>query len=322
MALFGFVFRGIIFYEELSLRYNLLLTLGSLVLITLLWAFFDRLNAYLNKHLLYEDNIVKRLFMQIGVGLFFSYVFINTIFYLNIYFYKFIELSKIFIVAGNLIWTLLVLSINGFFIGEYFFIKWKQALMQNIEAEKILAQMQFANLQNQLNPHFLFNSLTTLNSLIYENQGKASNFLKQLAAMYRYLMRHNQDALVSVQEELTFIQQYLSLLNTRFGDLFRYEISIAPQFVQRKIVPITLQILIENVVKHNQMSEESPLFVHIYIENSFICVKNEKNLKKGFATSDKIGLQNLKKLYQAIAPNQTLFVIDEAKTFIVKVPLL
>ncbi len=322
MSFFGFLFRAIVFYQEISLALNALLTVVSMAVIVFLWLFFDWLNNYLNTLIPYEQNLTKRIFIQVGIGLFFTYLFLNTIFSLNIYFYHFVKINKIIMVAGNLLWTLLVLAINSFFMGEYFFTKWKQALVRSIEAEKHLAQMQFANLQNQLNPHFLFNSLTTLNSLIYENQAQASAFLKQLATMYRYVMRHNQDVLVSISDELSFIHQYLALLNTRFGSSFRYEINIPIELASHKIVPVTLQILIENVVKHNQMSEENPLFVEIYTEGQFICVKNRKQLRRNLNTSNKIGLQNLKKLYLLTSANSEVLVTDTEGYFLVKVPLL
>jgi len=322
MAFFGFVFRAIVFYEELTLLYNTFVTLTTIVLIAILWFFFDWLNNYLNTCLPYEQALARRLIIQIGVGLLFAYIFINTIFYLNGYIYNWVRINKTVIVAGNLLWTLIVLAINGFFIGEYFFLKWKQALLNSTEAEKHLAQTKYANLQNQLNPHFLFNSLATLNSLIDENPTQATTFLKQLVFVYRYLMRHNQDVLVSIADELAFVEQYLLLLHTRFGNAFRYEITVGNTFKQHKIVPVTLQILIENAIKHNQMSEENPLFIEVYIDDEAICVKNPQHPKRNLATSNKIGLQNLKSLYALTAPKRMVEICDLTEVFIVKVPLL
>jgi sensor histidine kinase YesM len=321
MAMMGFVFRAVVFYEELSFWFNFWASVGSFFLLVLIWSFFDYLNKSLNKSLPYENNIVKRISIQLSIGLFFAYIFINSLFYVNIYFYKFAEINKVVIVAGNLIWTLVVLAINGFFIGEYFFNKWKQALTRNLEIEKNLAQVQFLNLQNQLNPHFLFNSLTVLNSLMQEDTQRASTFLKQLATMYRYVMQHNQDALVSLSDELSFLQHYLALLSTRFGNAFQYKIEIGEEYANRKIVPVTLQILIENAVKHNQMSEEKPLLVEVYVDMNYLCVKNPKNLKKSLTTSNKIGLENLQKLYKTVKPHASLFIEDLPTHFMVKIPL-
>jgi hypothetical protein len=322
MAIFGFVFRAVVFFEEMPLLVNALVTLASIVALWILWAFFYGLNVYLNQTMPYENNLLKRLSLQIGLGLLMSYAFINTLFFANIHFYKFLKIDKIIVVAGNMMWTLIVLAINGFFIGEYFFYKWRQALTRSIEVERDLAQVQFLNLQNQLNPHFLFNSLTTLNSLIHENPQRASTFLKQLANIYRYVMQHNQDALVSLSDELAFLQHYLALLSTRFENAFSCQITVGEEQATRKIVPVTLQILIENAVKHNQMSEENPLVVQVYMEGAYICVKNLKRLKKNITTSNKIGLSNLRKLYGVTAPQSEVFIEDSLAHFIVKVPLL
>jgi hypothetical protein len=322
MALFGFVFRAVVFFDEMPLYINAVVTVGSIGALWVLWAFFYGLNVYLNQTMPYENNLIKRLSLQIGLGLLMSYAFVNTLFFVNFYFYKFLKIDKIIVVAGNMMWTLIVLAINGFFIGEYFFYKWKQALTRSIEVERDLAQVQFLNLQNQLNPHFLFNSLTTLNSLIHENPHRASTFLKQLAHIYRYVMQHNQDALVSLSDELAFLQHYLDLLSTRFENAFSCQITVGEEQATRKIVPVTLQILIENAVKHNQMSEENPLAVQVYIEGAYICVKNLKRLKKNLTTSNKIGLSNLRKLYKVTAPQSEVFIEDSLAHFIVKVPLL
>lgn len=322
MTLIGFVFRFTVFYEELTLWRNVSLSVVSFFFLILIWAFFDWVNRKLNGILPYEQSVAIRIALQISVGLLFAYLFINTLFYVNAYFYKVAEINKIVIVAGNLIWTLVVLTINGFYIGEHFFMKWKQALMRNLEVERNLAQVQFLNLQNQLNPHFLFNSLTTLNSLIHENPDLASQFLKQLASTYRYLMKHNQEKLVLLTDEIAFIEQYLSLLSTRFGESFRYQMRISSEWAGKKIVPVTLQILIENAVKHNQINTEPPFLVEIYTEEGYICVKNPKILKKRTDNSHKIGLDNLRKLYTVTAPQAAIVIEDTTSSFLVKVPLL
>src|SRR5690606_15421651 len=140
-----------------------------------------------------------------------------------------------------------------FFIREYFE-KWQQSIDRAERLEKEKAQVQFDNLKNQLNPHFLFNALTSLNSLIKTNPQLASDFLQHMSRVYRYVLRHKDKHVVSLHEELDFISNYLFLMKTRFGEAFQFTCEVPEKEKEKGIVPVTLQILIENAVKHNTLN--------------------------------------------------------------------
>src|SRR5262249_11801226 len=149
---------------------------------------------------------------------------------------------------------------------------------ERLEKEK--SQVQFDNLKNQLNPHFLFNALTSLNSLIFENQSLASEFLQQLSKVYRYVLQNKEKNFVTLQTELDFIQHYVSLLHTRFGPALFIEVEVAAPMREMALVPVTLQILIENALKHNIVDPKRPLKIDIVTMGDYLVVSNNLQVRK------------------------------------------
>ncbi|MDZ4822755.1 MAG: histidine kinase [Flavobacteriales bacterium] len=183
------------------------------------------------------------------------------------------------------------------------------------------ATVQYDNLTNQLNPHFLFNSLSSLNSLIQDDQQLASDFLQHLSKVYRYVLQNKDKETVSIQTELDFIRNYVFLLETRFQEGFSVNYNLQPDDLEREIVPVTLQILIENAVKHNIITASKPLMLEIASDGEFIIVKNTLQKKSNVETSNKQGMEKLKTLYRYITQKQ--IVVEETATeFIVKLPLV
>jgi two-component system LytT family sensor kinase len=181
--------------------------------------------------------------------------------------------------------------------------------------------VQYDNLKNQLNPHFLFNSLTSLNSLIFENPQLASEFLHQLSKVYRYVLENKEKTLVSLSTEVNFISNYVQLLISRFDKGLQVNINISEQALDQKILPVTLQILIENAMKHNITSQDSPLVIDIYDESNYLVVKNNLQIKQIVDNSNGQGLENLRSLYRVLIENEIVIEKNDAN-FIVKIPLL
>ena len=194
-----------------------------------------------------------------------------------------------------------------------------QIQMTRLKRDK--AEIQYHNLINHLNPHFLFNSLTSLNSLILTKPKEASLFLRKLSVIYRYILQNKDSELVSLQEELTFAQNYIDLQTTRFGDGLRISIDVTPDSLARRIVPVTLQNLLENAIKHNIVSEDCPLTVLIYTDTDMLFVKNGLQRKSFVETSNKQGLNSLKSLYRYLSSREVT-VSETATEFRVSVPLL
>jgi len=190
---------------------------------------------------------------------------------------------------------------------------------QRLEKEKALAM--YENLKQQLNPHFLFNSLTSLSSLIKFNPKIAGEFLDSLSRTYRYILKSRDHETVPLCEEIKFVQTFIHLQQTRFNKGFEVNFAIDETYNQSKIVPVTLQNLIENAIKHNVIDDESPLQIDIFTENEYLVVKNNLQKKNFVETSNKQGLTNLKSLYRYLTGKPVTITEDE-KYFCVKIPLL
>ena len=193
--------------------------------------------------------------------------------------------------------------------------------IQTTRLERDKAQIQYQNLSNHLNPHFLFNSLTSLNSLIITKPKEASVFLRKLSVIYRYILQNKDKELVSLQDELSFAQNYIDLQKARFSDDLQISISVQPISMAQLIVPVTIQNLIENAIKHNILDEETPLHIQIYTEDNTLFVRNSLQKKNFVETSNKQGLASLKSLYGYLS-GRKLSVLETATHFLVGIPLL
>ncbi|GAB4054080.1 ligand-binding sensor domain-containing protein [Spirosoma litoris] len=193
--------------------------------------------------------------------------------------------------------------------------------IQTTRLERDKAQIQYQNLINHLNPHFLFNSLTSLNSLIITKPKEASVFLRKLSVIYRYILQNKDKELVSLQDELAFAQNYIDLQKARFGDELQISINIEAACLSRMIVPVTIQNLIENAIKHNILDEETPLYIQIYTEENTLFVRNYLQRKDFVETSNKQGLASLKSLYNYLSGRE-LNVNETSTHFQVAIPLL
>ena len=222
--------------------------------------------------------------------------------------------------------TLMVLLIPG--IVFYFYrnrIRQREKLMkleskaQLLEKEK--THVMYENLKQQLNPHFLFNSLTSLSSLISVNPSMAGKFLDSLSKTYRYILKSSNHDTVPLVNEIKFAESYISLQQTRFESGLRVCIRVGEEYLHRLIVPVTLQNMIENAIKHNVLDAESPLVIEIYIEGDSIIIRNNLQKKNFVETSNRQGLANLKSLYHYLC-RQPVEIDEGEKFFTVKIPLL
>jgi hypothetical protein len=255
----------------------------------------------------------KRVVWSILGYLFFTVGFAKATFFIlsNIHYENLAPSEKNF--TGLLIFSgMSVLIISTLYEGITYFEKWKSVLTENEQLEKLSLETQFQSLQSQLNPHFLFNSLNVLSSLIAENPRRAEDFVDELSNVYRYLLRANEYELVSVAEELRFIRSYFHLLETRHDTGIELKIKVSPAAQQQKLPALALQILLENAVKHNEISPEKPLSVEILeipipSENTRssglahkILVRNNLQTKRSNAASNRVGLQNLRSRYELL----------------------
>jgi len=206
------------------------------------------------------------------------------------------------------------------FVAVAFFQNWKKSLL---EAERFKSEMlmyKYEALQNQINPHFLFNSFNVLSDLVYEDQKKAVGFITQLSQLFRYVLDSRDKELVPIQEELEFIEAYSYLLKTRFEE----KLSISLDFEalgDEMIVPMTLQLLIENCVKHNEISASKPLNVKIVRKGNRLVVENNLQLKTVEGDSKKTGLSNIRQQYRYFTDKE-IGINQTDLSFSVEVPVI
>lgn len=199
--------------------------------------------------------------------------------------------------------------------------KWMQLENKAQRLEKEKAQVLYENLKQQLNPHFLFNSLTSLSGLIRTNSPVAGTFLESLSKTYRYILKSSDHETVTLEEEIKFANSYIRLQQTRFKQGLEINIQAAQDTLHRKIVPVTLQNMIENAIKHNIIDEESPLVIDIYTEQDSVIVRNNLQKKNSVETSNKKGLGNLQSLYRYLS-DRPLEIKTNSTSFQVTIPLL
>lgn len=289
----------------------------NLLLWIFLWKGNSALSQYLDKQIPWIKFPIKRLW--VGIVCTIVYTIIAVILVLegitrgfNFNFGKGYEMT-IYISMGITIVIALVLH------SRQFFLHWQKAAKdaQRYEKESITAK--YESLKGQINPHFLFNTLNVLTNLVYEDQDKAVKFIKQLSQVYRHVLETRDQELIKVGEELSFLDSYLYLQQIRFGDKLKLNVNL--KNVNSLIPPLVLQMLVENAIKHNVISNDDPLTISIYESEGFIVIEN--NLQRKMVLPDEspgIGLENIRKRYSILSSKQVEVIVNDK--FIVKLPLL
>lgn len=232
--------------------------------------------------------------------------------------------------------SMCVLITATLYEGITYFGKWKEALSETEQLEKLSLETQFQSLQSQLNPHFLFNSLNVLSSLIAENPRRAEDFVDELSNVYRYLLRSNERELATVADELRFIRSFFHLLETRHDQGISLEIHLPPELREKKLPALALQILLENAVKHNEISADKPLRIEIFNQQCVppaqsknmecysdcpIIIRNNIQRKSSKTLSNRVGLDNLRQRYELLGV-PGFEVEDDGRFFTVSLPVV
>lgn len=215
----------------------------------------------------------------------------------------------------------ITMAVIGVFHLIYFYNKYQQKKLKEQKVIAGTARAKFDALKNQLDPHFLFNSLNVLNSLIEENTYSAQKFTTSLSKVYRYVLEQKNKDLVTIEEELDFAKTYMSLLEMRYEDAIKFSLPESLSDTELKIVPLSLQLLLENAVKHNVITSNNPLKINIYEERGYLVIENNYNPKESLTKSTRVGLKNINQRYSLIT-KAPVEVIKTNKTFKVRLPLL
>jgi LytS/YehU family sensor histidine kinase len=222
--------------------------------------------------------------------------------------------------------NIIAVSIGGaitlFSFSSFFLKNWRQAEINAAKLRSENISSQFEALKSQVNPHFLFNSLNVLTSLVYEDQNKAAQFIKKLSDVYRYVLEQKGKDLVDLSNELEFVRSYLFLQKIRFGNNLKVEFDLANE-MKYKVAPLSIQMLIENAIKHNIVSKEDPLRIVISLngDNQLEVSNNlqKKNVMEG--DSQGIGLENIKQRYAYLTDIEVSVEQIDGR-FVVKLPLI
>lgn len=232
------------------------------------------------------------------------------------------QFSKPHLVSNLIIGLLITIFILLFFHGAYFFHRWKESLIRAERLEKEKAITQYQVLKAQVNPHFLFNCLNSLAALIHQDAAQASRFNAELSKVYRYLLEQQENEVVSLEEELGFVQSYFYLMNIRHGQQLRLLVELPETPPVFQVIPLTLQILLENAIKHNIIPDDRPLEIEIFLEGEkYLIVKNVKNGTTGVSEGLQTGLKNLRQRYTHFTEKE-IVIENTSQSFTVKIPLL
>ncbi len=216
------------------------------------------------------------------------------------------------------------LGVATFFHAKGFMINWKASQTQKSNKIEIVAKTEtakFESLKNQIDPHFLFNSLNVLTSLIGENPKQAERFTTKLSKVYRYVLEQRNKELIPLEEELKFARTYMELLQMRFEDAIQFDIPSTISNEELKIVPLSLQLLLENAVKHNVVSSNKPLKLRIYEQDNALIIENNINHKEAIGKSTQVGLKNITDRYNLLT-KRNVEITNDSVVFKVSLPLL
>ena len=283
----------------------------------------------LTRFVLKKSNIEKHPIKTYTILLVSIFLFITIdVVVINGLWFKFtqgVTLEQVFTNTGIIISTILTIFIG---LTIFFIILSINFMSRLLEAEKEIQQTKqeadkarFETLKSQINPHFLFNSLNSLSSLIHINVDKADEFTNKLSNIYRYVLDHQDDELVTVNEEIQFIEKYTSLQSIRFDDNFSIEIDDISDFEDMLLIPLSLQLVLENVFKHNIISEKKRIIISIRVSDNYIVIVNNKNLRKDVGVSHNVGLNNIINRYQLIC-DKSCIIENTEDEFVVRLPLI
>lgn len=292
-----------------------------------IWNLVKLVSRLLDRFMPFENGPVVRILFQQSITLvILSPVMIVGFLLIKPYMPWFV--TKQFMAIGVILFVVLVALFNFSFYAAYFFKNWQDSIVDKAELEIQAAQLekekmdlQYHQLRNQVNPHYLFNTLTSLDGLIHTNPELASEFVRHMSKVYRYVLQHKESEVVNLDEELSFIQHYIQLLHIRYADGLKITTTVSDEAKDKGIVMVTLQMLIDNAVKHNILQQDEPLRIEIFDDADFLVVRNNKQLRKQIETSNGQGIQQLKQLYAFLTQKQ-IVIEDTDDTYTIKIPLL
>lgn len=289
----------------------------------IVWAFLWKGNSYISIYLSNRVSWTQQPFRRFVVGMVSMIIYTTLIMFLLQYFFFLIGFTSariapfgayLFSIGITFFISLVLHCVN-------FLQSWRKAEldMEKFKNERLASQ--YEALKNQVNPHFLFNSLNALTSLVYEEQDQAADFIQKLSKVYRYVLDNRDKETVSLAAEMEFVQSYLFLQKIRYGDNLQFNIDI-PEVANYRVAPLSIQMLVENAIKHNIISTDEPLKINIKIEvDDYLVTRNKLQVKNIINEFSGIGLENIKARYLYFT-KRPVIIDNTSHEFIVKLPLM
>ncbi|MCD4794830.1 MAG: histidine kinase [Bacteroidales bacterium] len=315
------IIMPVIFYDKSDIKGLLLWIVISVIMTFVFWEGSIRVVSYIWHKFPFEKNI----FIHIAVN--FLYLSVLSVFIIALLYLIHLSFSRLSDnYWQNMTGVHVAVVLVSFFTtsiheGIFIFNKWKESLVLSAKLEKENIQSQLDVLKNQLNPHFLFNSLSILSSIIPVEPEKAVIFVNKLSDIFRYTLEFRDENIVELKEEIDFVNSYIFLQKMRYSNNLKITNNIREKVSGYNVLPFSIQIIIENAIKHNEISDKYPLFVEISNTDEYITVKNNIQRIDNEGESFNVGLKNLTERYRLISDLKPLFY-EKDKEFIAEIPIL
>lgn len=312
-------------YKYFHIEIEWYVAFGTITLVTLgIWEASRFMEGYFNKKIEASKNRIKTLLIFFAAGsIATTLITTGLVFFVSKVLHSYSTAQTIIPLKLNLIYAWLAnLLFHLLNAVKFYFTKYKRKWVEAEELKRITAQAELQAIKNQINPHFLFNNLNVLSALVMKNTEEANKFIEEFSKVYRYILSNHDKELVDLKTELEFIKPYVFLLQKRFADGLNVSVDIPPAYEKFYIIPASLQMLIENAIKHNVISKAKPLNINVHINgNNTVVVTNNLQPRETAVPSTRIGLNNIIKRYQIIS-GQQVKVENDTEAFTVALPLL
>ncbi|WP_343611232.1 2TM domain-containing protein [Chryseobacterium oranimense] len=322
-ALFFFLF-----FNERTLKSFIMTLLLSTMYSFVLGVGNGLINDFLNKKFPWSETTRTRAILSIISIIIGNFILVYFCNYMNYVVIQKVATTEEFFSKkyGVTNWFMIniALLISAFLHAKGFMEELKKTSRKEVVEQKLIAKSanaQFESLKNQLDPHFLFNSLNVLSSLIDENPAQAQKFTASMSKIYRYVLEQKDKELVTIEDEIEFAKTYCDLLKTRFEDSVDFIFDVKKEDYRRYVVPLSLQLLLENCIKHNFATSSKPLVIKIFSDNDTLCIENNLQAREQMKESAGIGLANIVQRY-ALLTKKNVFIEKSEDYFKVKVPIL
>lgn len=297
--------------------------LWIVAVLALLWVGNHFIHNRLNQVYPWTHKPFRRFFIQLLSSALYSLACINVSYYFLKTLLVGLPPTMEQMLVLNLYGLLFIIPVISFHFGIYFMMRWKKAFIQSEQLKEENLRTRFESLKTHIDPHFLFNNLNVLSSLIEIDPQEAQRFLDKFADVYRYVLQHKDEELIDLETELVFIQSYSFLFQQRLNKQLRISIAPSPGPGKFYLPPLSIQMLVENAIKHNKATASKPLYIDIFLEKEdLLVVRNTfqpKDIQK--STLPKVGLENILKRFEYFSDRQ-IVVEQDLVFFIVKLPLL